>query len=124
MKVQPRRIINTASISHTDCQHHLHRLDYKNLQFEKGNCWTAYDSYGLSKLLVIMFTRGLWHLKKTKRGRTGCTLLNMDPGTVNTKMLIAGWGACGMTVEEATDTLMLATEEKYDKPKEIPNYYV
>ena len=94
MKVQPRRIINTSSISHTDCQFHLHRLDYKNLQFEKGNCWTPYDSYGLSKLLVIMFTRGLWHLNKTKKGKTGCTLINMDPGTVNTKMLKAGWGEC------------------------------
>jgi hypothetical protein len=29
------------------------------------------------------------------------TLINMDPGTVNTKMLLAGWGECGIDVEHA-----------------------
>ena len=41
------------------------------------------------------------------------TLINMDPGTVNTKMLLAGWGACGIDVDKATDTYHLATEEKF-----------
>ena len=39
------------------------------------------------------------------------TLINIDPGVVNTKMLIAGWGKIGMDVENATDTFRLATED-------------
>ena len=34
------------------------------------------------------------------------TIINMDPGTVNTKMLINGWGPCGIEIEVATDTFM------------------
>jgi NAD(P)-dependent dehydrogenase (short-subunit alcohol dehydrogenase family) len=29
----------------------------------------------------------------------GVTVNCLDPGTVNTKMLYAGWGPCGMRVE-------------------------
>ena len=65
-----------------------------------------------------MITRGL-HFKKAISDKT--TLITMDPGTVNTKMLLAGWGRCGMEVQDATDTFMLATrllfENKDKKPK-------
>mmetsp|Transcript_51497 Transcript_51497/g.77025 ORF Transcript_51497/g.77025 Transcript_51497/m.77025 type:complete len:110 (-) Transcript_51497:48-377(-) len=37
--------------------------------------------------------------------------LTMDPGTVNTKMLIAGWGACGIPVKRANNTYKLAATE-------------
>ena len=47
----------------------------------------------------------------------------MDPGTVNTKMLIAGWGACGIEVEDATDTFKLATEDKFENGNGVPKYY-
>ena len=33
----------------------------------------------------------------------------MHPGTVNTKMLLAGWGPCGISVSEADDEFYLAT---------------
>ena len=56
-QIFPIRIINTSSISHTDCIEHLKDVNYDNLQFEKGN-WSKYNAYGLSKLLVIMMTRG------------------------------------------------------------------
>lgn len=39
--------------------------------------------------------------------------LTMDPGTVNTKMLLAGWGPCGISVKEANNTYKLATGEEY-----------
>ena len=39
--------------------------------------------------------------------------LTMDPGTVNTKMLLAGWGACGIPVSKANNTYKLATSEEY-----------
>lgn len=47
----------------------------------------------------------------------------MDPGTVNTKMLLAGWGACGIDVEDATDTFRLATEDRFNNPGGPPKYY-
>ncbi|KAL7573144.1 hypothetical protein ACA910_018811 [Epithemia clementina (nom. ined.)] len=36
--------------------------------------------------------------------------LTMDPGTVNTKMLLAGWGPCGIPVSQADNTYRLATD--------------
>lgn len=35
----------------------------------------------------------------------------LDPGTVNTKMLYAGWGSIGINVNQANDEFYLATEE-------------
>ena len=69
-----------------DCPDHREKMDYSNMQFEKGD-WTPFAAYGLSKLCVIMFTRGLWHLNKTKKGEQGTTLITMDPGVVNTKLM-------------------------------------
>ena len=121
----PKRIIITSSISHTDCAHHLNKLDYQNLQFEKGG-WSAFDSYGLSKQLVIMMSRGFRYSGLLK---DDMTLINMDPGTVNTKMLLAGWGACGIDVDQATDTYCLATEDRFVNQKiegqsdGVPKYY-
>mmetsp|Transcript_10445 Transcript_10445/g.23605 ORF Transcript_10445/g.23605 Transcript_10445/m.23605 type:complete len:97 (-) Transcript_10445:11-301(-) len=37
------------------------------------------------------------------------TALTCDPGTVNTKMLLAGWGRCGIDVEDADHEEHLAT---------------
>ena len=48
----------------------------------------------------------------------------MDPGTVNTKMLIDNWGQCGIDIDEASDTFELATNEKYSNPGNLPKYYV
>ena len=56
-----KKVVNTSSISHTDCYHHLQEIDYSNLQFENGLKWTSFNSYGLSKQLVIMFTRGFFY---------------------------------------------------------------
>ena len=33
----------------------------------------------------------------------------LDPGTVNTKMLLAGWGPCGIPISSANNQLHLAT---------------
>ena len=119
------KVINTASISHTDCYHHLNKLDYNNLQFENGLKWTSFKAYGLSKLLVIMATRGFYYDKewRIKLSPNTC-LINMDPGTVNTKMLLAGWGACGIPINKATDTFHLATDDVFYKPNSEPKYYV
>ena len=47
----------------------------------------------------------------------------MDPGTVNTKMLLAGWGPCGIDIEQATDTFQLATDPKFENSDGMPKYY-
>ena len=51
---------------------------------EKG--FSSHNSYSLSKLASMMFTRDLAEIMKSK----GVTVNCLDPGTVNTKMLIAG----------------------------------
>ena len=63
---------------------------------EKG--YSGDDSYALSKLASMMFTYDLADLMKPK----GVTVNCLDPGTVNTKLLIAGWGACGIDIKVVT----------------------
>lgn len=57
-------------------------------------------------------------------------MITMDPGTVNTKMLLAGWGVphlvirlrwgqCGIEVEDATDTYYLSASDKYIDTKTV-----
>lgn len=51
---------------------------------EKG--FSSHSSYSLSKLAAMMFTYELAAIMKPR----GVTVNCLDPGTVNTKMLIAG----------------------------------
>lgn len=62
-------------------------------QFEKGG-YSDHASYSLSKLLDIMFNAEL-----ARRAPEGVTCNSLDPGTVNTKMLRAGWGMGGIPVK-------------------------
>lgn len=62
------------------------------VQFEKGG-YSDHASYSLSKLLDIMFNAEL-----SRRAPDGVTCNSLDPGTVNTKMLRAGWGMGGTPV--------------------------
>ena len=68
-----------------------------------------------------MFTRAFRLLSMAPEETT---LINMDPGTVNTKMLLAGWGECGIDVEQATDTFRLATRPIFANPDGMPKYYI
>jgi len=63
-----------------------------------------YDSYGRSKLCVLMLTSHLINCNVNP----DLVYVTMDPGTVNTKMLLAGWGRCGIEVDEATSTFNIA----------------
>ncbi len=49
-----------------------------------------------------MFTYDLAELLKPKGVIVNC----LDPGTVNTKLLIAGWGACGIDIKVVTATAL------------------
>ncbi|KAL0047483.1 hypothetical protein WJX82_004625 [Trebouxia sp. C0006] len=97
------RIVNVSSISAGSS------IDFDNLQQEKG--FSSHNSYSLSKLASMMFTCDLAEHMKPK----GVTVNCLDPGTVNTKMLIAGWGACGIDVKDANYEYKLATDPSLAK---------
>jgi len=49
--------------------------------------------------------------------------ISLDPGTVNTKMLLQGWGEIGIDIEDANDTFWAATDEGIGLDSS-GNYYV
>ena len=99
------RIVNVSSISHEEAN----KIDFDNLQLKKsyGN---GRQSYALSKLCEIMYTYEMSALFKDD----GITVNCLDPGTVNTKMLLQGWGPRGIGVDEANNEFKLATDAKFD----------
>lgn len=101
------RIITTSSISQSGSLPPMEEL------FEINNRpKSAHRAYSDSKLGDFMITVELANIlsgQKDERLRK-ITCLTMDPGTVNTKMLLAGWGACGISVSRANNTYDLATE--------------
>eukprot|EP00804_Cyclotella_cryptica_P027821 CCRYP_009241-RA/>CCRYP_009241-RA protein AED:0.16 eAED:0.13 QI:0/-1/0/1/-1/1/1/0/354 len=135
------RIITTSSISHSWQLPDVDRLFSRKLSDTAGEessepdnqplSYSAHSFYSHSKLCDMMFTSQLAKilsnyevptsienkindsqrnlLRKLKR----IQCLTMDPGTVNTKMLLAGWGACGINVKTANNTYELATSSDY-----------
>ncbi|CAM9426255.1 unnamed protein product, partial [Choristocarpus tenellus] len=81
------RVVNVASISAA------YSVNFDNLQFEKGG-YSDHAAYSLSKILMIMYNAEL--ARRVASSRVTCN--SLDPGTVNTKMLRAGWGSCGIPV--------------------------
>mmetsp|Transcript_38531 Transcript_38531/g.62610 ORF Transcript_38531/g.62610 Transcript_38531/m.62610 type:complete len:333 (-) Transcript_38531:67-1065(-) len=96
-KSEMRRVIMVSSISQSSS------LDFSNLQQEKG--YSAHNAYSISKLADAMIAYELAERLESK----GITVNTLDPGTVNTKMLLEGWGACGISIEDANDQFWLAT---------------
>ena len=94
------RIVTVASVSASSS------IDFDNLQQEKG--YSAHNAYSLSKLADILFSMELAE-RLAKAGRS-VTSNSLDPGTVNTKMLYAGWGPIGMSIQDANDQFFLATD--------------
>jgi NAD(P)-dependent dehydrogenase (short-subunit alcohol dehydrogenase family) len=105
-------VLNVASISAAPA------IDFDNLRCEK--MFSAHGSYAQSKACVKAFSYELYD--KMVRGELAVSgacadVLNVfscDPGTVNTKMLLAGWGRCGIETYEANDefTIMVDDVEK------------
>ena len=90
--VQPQRIVITSSGAHNK---HTQKIDYNNLQFEKGG-WQQWKAYCHSKMLVIMATRG-FYLQGQLPAHT--TLLNQCPNFINTKL--TGNSSSGMPLDRA-----------------------
>ena len=81
------RIINVSSISAGSS------IPWDNLNAERS--YSSHSTYSLSKLAMMLFTTEL-----AKRLGPGPPTVNtLDPGTVNTKMLVKGWGRCGIEIE-------------------------
>mmetsp|Transcript_24852 Transcript_24852/g.61014 ORF Transcript_24852/g.61014 Transcript_24852/m.61014 type:complete len:323 (-) Transcript_24852:185-1153(-) len=99
-KAEQPRIIIVSSISQG------YKLDMSNLQMEKG--FSDHASYSLSKLCNAMHAIEL--AERLKKAMPKATVNTLDPGTVNTKMLLAGWGACGINVNQANYQYQLATD--------------
>ena len=68
-------------------------IDFDNMAGEKN--FDGYESYALSKLCNVLFTYKLHR----KYGASGLKTVCLHPGMINTKLLRAGWGPGGATVE-------------------------
>eukprot|EP00470_Lotharella_oceanica_P005155 CAMPEP_0170176186 /NCGR_PEP_ID=MMETSP0040_2-20121228/9130_1 /TAXON_ID=641309 /ORGANISM="Lotharella oceanica, Strain CCMP622" /LENGTH=145 /DNA_ID=CAMNT_0010418433 /DNA_START=36 /DNA_END=470 /DNA_ORIENTATION=+ len=104
------RVIIVSSISQSSS------LDFDNLQQQKG--YSAHNAYSISKLADAMIAYGM----AEKLQGTGITVNTLDPGTVNTKMLLEGWGPCGISISEANDQFWLATSPELENTS--GRYYV
>lgn len=77
---------------------------------ERG--YSAHGAYSLSKLCNILFSMELGH--RLRAASSPVTSNALDPGTVNTKMLYAGWGPIGMRLEDANDEFFVSTISELD----------
>eukprot|EP00088_Acartia_fossae_P011359 TRINITY_DN15740_c0_g1_i14.p1 TRINITY_DN15740_c0_g1~~TRINITY_DN15740_c0_g1_i14.p1 ORF type:complete len:271 (+),score=7.56 TRINITY_DN15740_c0_g1_i14:53-865(+) len=109
IKSQKPRVINTSSISQSWDVPPEYQLNERN--------YSGHTAYSHSKLFDRMITVG-----QAERIEN-VLFLTLDPGTVNTKMLLEGWGACGISIEDADDTYWLATNQDLSLT-DSGNYYV
>ena len=105
------RIITTSSISQSyTLPSSMDELFGMGTFAERSK--SGHTAYSHSKLGDYLFTvelaKRLQQSSSPPLARIKC--LTMDPGTVNTKMLLAGWGPCGIPVKQADNTYRLATE--------------
>ena len=117
IRVEDVRIITTSSISQSRTSPDLNSLfarkddggnyDYTPLPY------SGHAFYSHSKLGDLLFTVKLANVLSGYQPTERIQCLTMDPGTVNTKMLLAGWGPCGISVKDANNTYKLATSEEY-----------
>ena len=102
-----RRIVIASSISQCGSIR-----DWDDLVYEKRR-YSAHSAYSESKLLDAMLTFEFAERFQAKGiDETLMTCNCLDPGTVNTKMLLAGWGPCGIDVESALDQTWLCTSDE------------
>ena len=109
------RMLMVSSISQSDGG----KLDLTSVQCPPAGDFDQYRAYGQSKRCMAMLSHELSLRASPERG--GPVILSCDPGTVNTKMLLAGWGACGIPLEAATDEYELV---KSCEPARHGKYFV
>ena len=100
------RIIVTSSMAHSSS------IDFSNLNGEKH--WDSYNAYAVSKLENILFTYKL-HRNLTAEN-SNVTANCLHPGVISTKLLHAGWGMGGSSLQQgAATSVYLATSEEVNK---------
>lgn len=95
------RIVIASSISQSQAIRDWDDLQYRNRRY------SSHAAYSETKLMDAMLSMEF----ASRLAKTKVTCNCLDPGTVNTKMLLAGWGPCGMDVEDALDETWLCSSE-------------
>ncbi len=94
----PARIITVSSMAHA------FEIDFNNLQGEKH--YDGHEAYGRSKLCNILFTFELAGRLEHKSVTANC----LHPGVISTKLLRAGWGLGGASLESGAQTSVYLAE--------------
>eukprot|EP00594_Rhizosolenia_setigera_P018571 CAMPEP_0178956996 /NCGR_PEP_ID=MMETSP0789-20121207/10627_1 /TAXON_ID=3005 /ORGANISM="Rhizosolenia setigera, Strain CCMP 1694" /LENGTH=335 /DNA_ID=CAMNT_0020639113 /DNA_START=105 /DNA_END=1112 /DNA_ORIENTATION=+ len=88
--------------------------NWDDLHFMKRP-YSTHRAYSESKLFDAMLSAEIASRVSAAGINTDrFTCNSLDPGTVNTKMLLAGWGPCGISVEDALDETWLCTSKDVD----------
>lgn len=110
LKSEKSRIVIASSISQG-----RNVRDWDDLLKYNRRSYSAHGAYSDSKLLDAMLTfEFAKRLQDAGYGTDRITCNCLDPGTVNTKMLLAGWGPCGIDVEDALDQTWLCTDDEVE----------
>ena len=107
---QKSRIVTASSISQCRSIRSWEDLHYNQRPY------SAHAAYSESKLLDAMLTMEMtdrFQSSGIDADRITCNCL--DPGTVNTKMLLAGWGPIGIDVEDALDQTWLCSSDEVEQ---------
>ena len=96
------RIIVTSSMAQSS------GIDFNNLNGEKY--WDSYNAYAVSKLENVLFTYKLHRQLSLEKSHV--TVNCLHPGVISTKLLHAGWGMGGGSLQQgAATSAYLATSE-------------
>lgn len=101
------RIVTASSISQSRSIQ-----DWDDLPYYQKRRYSAHMSYAESKLCDAMLSTE-FASRLVQRFRTDQITSNcLDPGTVNTKMLLTGWGPIGIPVDDALDETWLCSSDQ------------
>uniref|UniRef100_A0A7S3XFM6 Ketoreductase domain-containing protein n=1 Tax=Picocystis salinarum TaxID=88271 RepID=A0A7S3XFM6_9CHLO len=103
------RVVVTSSISQGGARENHVRHVLQDARGDAGPKYDGHASYALSKLSDAILAMEL-----SERLQGIATVNSLDPGTVNTKMLLAGWGPIGIEVNDADAELYLSTSEEVE----------
>jgi len=103
-KDRQSRVVFASSMSQCRCID-----DWEDLQFRERP-FSAHRAYAESKVFDAMLAAEFASiLEGNGFGANRITCNSLDPGTVNTKMLLAGWGPIGTEVDSALDEVWLCS---------------